>query len=180
MSAFWSRLRFFCSLSYCLDLLAAINRSPPLNIPRVWLFWGVQSGVSGGFARMLTGTPAAPFRAILLTLPGPQQGHSVSVLLMLTNGSSLSRFAFSQNPGVLRPPRKHPEDRVAEHPLLGGLLVISGMMTTLGTVTLLHGCCLFFPWMDGSSFLSPPPFLNCVSLGRHFLCLLWTQWGGNR
>lgn len=119
---------------------------------------------------MLTGTPAAPFLVILLTLPGPQQGLGPSALLMLANGSSLSPFAFSQNPGGLRRPRKHPEDRVAEHPLLGGLLVISGVMTTLDTVTLLHRCCLLFP-----SFLLP--FLSCVSRARHFLCLLWTRWG---
>lgn len=87
---------------------------------------------------MLTGTPAAPFLVIPLTLPGPQQGLGPSALLMLTNGSSLSPFAFSQNPGGLRRPRKHPEDRVAEHPLLRRLLVISGVMTTLDTVTLLR------------------------------------------
>lgn len=48
---------------------------------------------------MLPGIPAAPFLVIPLMLPCLQQGHSPSTLLMLRNGSCLSPFAFSRNPG---------------------------------------------------------------------------------
>lgn len=73
MCLLWGADSFCCSLSRCLDLLAAINRWSPLNIPWVWLFSGVQSGASWGSARIFTGSPVVPFLVMPLTLLGPHQ-----------------------------------------------------------------------------------------------------------
>lgn len=71
---------------------------------------------------------------------------------------------------ALPPPWKHPEDRAAEHPLLEGLLVISGMMSLGHSDTVKWTLAIFS--IDGWAILPPqPPPISKPCLTRQVLPL---------
>lgn len=117
----WEQTEFLPQRVSLLGCIGCTNWTVSLNLPDCDFF-------RGGAVEAVPGPSQGPRHSfpggyVTDTARSPSRMRSSRLPLVVRCLFSLVAFPES---GRLHPPGKHPGDRVAKHPLLGGLLVISG------------------------------------------------------